>query len=140
MWRNLLQVLAHELNHLKQQHCDRHLNCAALACRCNLSLFSDVGPLETIAENKKEQKSAAKRDVQDFLPDFLTGFLLLNRSGLDAHERANILAAIRGEFWVKTVEKLSENNGEMMICPSEIASSSMPTSFLTKEKNQKMRS
>ena len=31
------------------------------ACRCNLSLFSDVGPLETIAENKKEQKSAAKR-------------------------------------------------------------------------------
>ena len=26
-----------------------------------LSLFSDVGPLETIAENKKEQKSAAKR-------------------------------------------------------------------------------
>ena len=44
-------------------------------------------------------------DVQDFLPDFLTGFLLLNRSGLDAHERANILAAIRGEFSVKTVEK-----------------------------------
>ena len=33
----------------------------ALACRCNLSLFSDVGPLETIAENKTEQKSAAKR-------------------------------------------------------------------------------
>ena len=32
-----------------------------LACRCNLSLFSDVGPLETITENKKEQKSAAKR-------------------------------------------------------------------------------
>ena len=99
VWRNLLQVLARELNHLNQQHCDRHLNCVALACRCNLSLFSDVGPLETIAENKKEQKSAAKRDVQDFLPDFLTAFLLLNRSGLDAHERANILAAIRGEFW-----------------------------------------
>ena len=38
-----------------------HLNCVALACRCNLSLFSDVGPLETIVENKKEQKSAAKR-------------------------------------------------------------------------------
>jgi len=32
-----------------------------LACRCNSSLFSDVGPLETIAENKTEQKSAAKR-------------------------------------------------------------------------------
>ena len=43
------------------KRCDRHLNCVALACRCNLSLFSDVGPLETIAENKKEQKSAAKR-------------------------------------------------------------------------------
>ena len=41
----------------------------------------------------------------DFLADFLTGFLLLNQSGLDAHERANILAAIRGEFWVKIVEK-----------------------------------
>ena len=27
----------------------------------SMSLFSDVGPLETIAENKKEQKSAAKR-------------------------------------------------------------------------------
>ena len=26
-----------------------------------LALFSDVGPLETIAENKTEQKSAAKR-------------------------------------------------------------------------------
>ena len=32
-----------------------HLNCVALACRCNSSLFSDVGPLETIAENKKER-------------------------------------------------------------------------------------
>ena len=41
--------------------CDRHLNCIALACRCNSSLFSDVGPLETIAENKTEQNSAAKR-------------------------------------------------------------------------------
>ena len=38
-----------------------NLNCVALACRCNLSLFSDVGPLEAIAENKTEQKSAAKR-------------------------------------------------------------------------------
>ena len=26
-----------------------------------MSLFSDVGPLEAIAENKTEQKSAAKR-------------------------------------------------------------------------------
>ena len=43
------------------KRCDRHLNCVALACRCNSSLFSDVGPLETIAENKTEQKSAAKR-------------------------------------------------------------------------------
>ena len=44
-------------------------------------------------------------NVPDFLPDFLTGFLLLDRSGLDANERANILAAIRGEFSVKNVEK-----------------------------------
>ena len=43
------------------KRCDRHLNCVALACRCNSSLFSDAGPLETIAENKTEQKSAAKR-------------------------------------------------------------------------------
>ena len=44
-------------------------------------------------------------DVPDFLPDYLTGFLLLNRSGLDAHERANILAAIRGSFSVQSIEK-----------------------------------
>ena len=30
-------------------------------------------------------------EVKDFLPDYLVGFLLLHRSGLDAHERANIL-------------------------------------------------
>ena len=44
-------------------------------------------------------------EVKDFLPDYLVGFLLLHRSGLDAHERANILAAIRGEFSVASVEK-----------------------------------
>ena len=44
-------------------------------------------------------------DVPDFLPDYLCGFLLLNRSGLDAHERANILAAIRGVFSVRSVER-----------------------------------
>ena len=38
-----------------------HLNCVALACRCDSSLYSDVGPLETIAENIKEKKLAAKR-------------------------------------------------------------------------------
>ena len=43
---------------------------------------------------------------QRFLPDYLVGFLLLRRSGLDAHERANILAAIRGEFSVASVEKV----------------------------------
>lgn len=43
-------------------------------------------------------------DVPDFLP-YLTGFLLLNRSGLDAHERANILAAIRGSFSVESIER-----------------------------------
>ena len=35
----------------------------------------------------------------------LTGFLLLQRSGLDAGERANVLAAIRGEFSVTSVER-----------------------------------
>ena len=43
------------------KRCDRRLNCVALACRCNLSLFSDIGPLEAVVENKTEQKSAAKR-------------------------------------------------------------------------------
>ena len=33
-----------------------------------------------------------------FIPEFLAGFLLLHRSGLDAGEKANILAAIKGEF------------------------------------------
>lgn len=44
-------------------------------------------------------------DVPDFLPDYLAGFLLLQRSGLDAHERANVLAALRGVFSVKSVER-----------------------------------
>ena len=44
-------------------------------------------------------------EEEDFLPDFLVGFLLLHRSGLDANERANILAAIRGEFSVAAVSK-----------------------------------
>lgn len=38
-----------------------------------------------------------------FIPEFLAGFLLLHRSGLDAHERGNILAALRGEFSPRTV-------------------------------------
>ena len=33
-----------------------------------------------------------------FIPEFLAGFLLLHRAGLDTQEKANILAAIRGEF------------------------------------------
>jgi len=53
----LMQVLGTraELLEAAAQSLDRHLNCVALACRSNLSLFSDVGPLETIAENKKER-------------------------------------------------------------------------------------
>ncbi|CAE7383862.1 unnamed protein product [Symbiodinium pilosum] len=43
------------------------------------------------------------KSAEPFLPEFLAGFLLLNRAGLDAHERANILAAIRGEFSTTTV-------------------------------------
>ena len=58
-----MQVLARELNHLKQQH--KALRQASQLCCLGLQMqfvtFSDVGPLETIAENKKEQKSAAKR-------------------------------------------------------------------------------
>ena len=46
-----------------------------------------------------------RRRSKIFLPDYLVGFLLLHRSGLDAHERANILVAIRGEFSVASVEK-----------------------------------
>ena len=62
-WRNLLQVLVRELNHFKQQlkALRQASQLCCFACRCNSSLFSDVGPLETIAENKTEQKSAAKR-------------------------------------------------------------------------------
>ena len=44
------------------KRCDRHLNCVALACRCNSSLFSDVGPLETsrrTRQNRNRQQSAA---------------------------------------------------------------------------------
>lgn len=37
-----------------------------------------------------------------FIPEFLAGFLLLHRSGLDANERGNILA-IRGEFSTTSV-------------------------------------
>ena len=44
-------------------------------------------------------------EVKDFIPEHLTGFLLLQRSGLDASERANVLAAIRGQFSVATVER-----------------------------------
>ena len=40
-----------------------------------------------------------------FLPEFLVGFLLLHRSGLDTHERANVLAAIRGQFSPQTVAR-----------------------------------
>ena len=66
VWRNLLQVLARELNHLKQQH--KALRQASQLCcfglRMQFVTVSDVGPLETIAENKEEQKSAAKRRQQ----------------------------------------------------------------------------
>ena len=52
-------------------------------------------------------------DVPDFLPDYLVGFLLLQRSGLDALERANVLAAIRGVFSVRSVERaLKEQWGD----------------------------
>ena len=40
-----------------------------------------------------------------FIPEFLAGFLLLHRAGLDAQERGNILAAIRGEFSTASVSR-----------------------------------
>ena len=44
-------------------------------------------------------------EAPDFIPDHLTGFLLLQRSGLDAGERANVLAAIKGNISVVSVEQ-----------------------------------
>ena len=40
-----------------------------------------------------------------FIPEFLAGFLLLHRSGLEPNEKSNILAAIKGEFSTYTVSK-----------------------------------
>ena len=40
-----------------------------------------------------------------FIPEFLAGFLLLHRASLDAAERANVLAAIRGQFSTETVAR-----------------------------------
>ena len=53
--------------------------------------------------HSKEYDPPESWDVSSdiFIPEFLAGFLLLHRSGLDANERANILAAIRGEFSTK---------------------------------------
>ena len=55
----VLQVLARELNHLKQQH--KALRQASQLCCFGLQMqfvtVSDGGPLETIAENKKERSS-----------------------------------------------------------------------------------
>jgi len=54
VWRNLLQVLVRELNHLKQQL--KALRQASELCCFGLQMqfvtISDVGPLEAIAENK----------------------------------------------------------------------------------------
>ena len=38
-----------------------------------------------------------------FIPEFLAGFLLLHRSGLEPNEKSNILGTIRGEFSTMTV-------------------------------------
>ena len=40
-----------------------------------------------------------------FIPEFLAGFLLLHRCGLEPSEKSNILAAIKGEFSTTTVAK-----------------------------------
>lgn len=40
-----------------------------------------------------------------FIPEFLAGFLLLHRAGLDNAEKSNVLAAVRGEFSVETISR-----------------------------------
>ena len=47
-------------------------------------------------------------EAPDFIPDHLTGFLLLQCSGLDAGERANVLAALKGNISVASVEQSFE--------------------------------
>ena len=49
-----------------------------------------------------------------FIPEFLAGFLLLHRAGLDAAERANILAAIRAQFGTTTVARALREQWMMM--------------------------
>lgn len=63
-------------------------------------------------------------EVPDFLPDHLVGFLLLQRSSLDAGERANVLAAVKGDVTVGSIERALKNNGQMKIC-SDVTSSIM---------------
>ena len=65
-----MQVLACELNHLKQQHkaLRQTSQLCCFACRSNLSLFSDVGPLEAIAETRTEVGSKARPAVAKSSP------------------------------------------------------------------------
>ena len=44
-------------------------------------------------------------DDKPFIPEFLAGFLLLHRSGLEPSERSNILASIKGEFTTQAVAR-----------------------------------
>ena len=44
-------------------------------------------------------------DERPFIPEFLAGFLLLHRSGLEPAEKSNILTAIKGEFTTQAVAK-----------------------------------
>ena len=46
-----------------------------------------------------------EEDMDCFIPDFLVGYLLLSRSGLEFQERNNVLASLRGQFSVATVER-----------------------------------
>ena len=57
--------------------------------------------------HSKEYEPPASWDTSTdiFIPEFLAGFLLLNRSGLDANERGNVLATIRGEFSTSSVAR-----------------------------------
>ena len=44
-------------------------------------------------------------DEKPFIPEFLAGFLLLHRSGLEPSERSNILASIKGQFTTQAVAR-----------------------------------
>lgn len=54
-----------------------------------------------IAEYESPESWDASEAI--FITEFLAGFLLLHRSGLESNEKSNILGSIRGEFSTMSV-------------------------------------